>query len=257
MPNIQPGIPGGQAFQAQQAQALQKNAPVQRAEPRPAEAPPSSDQAKFQTRTTGTERAQRLTSDQTRLQIHQLIQKAVIQVPEQKPGLQLLNRPAMSSALAETLASHQPADAGNAHAQMAGGSLAAASHQKVNHQTEDSVQRNSVQSGKRARKEEQEGEFSSLTDSEGGMSQGDSSQDQRSDAQKQKQVLLQKKKLSEAAKPNAADFESFTGSSRKKTLSEPLRGTIPSPLKRTSPAPPKLRPNAAQKPASPKDEWTL
>ncbi len=257
MPNIQPGIPGGQAFQAQQAQGLQKNPAIQRAEPRPAEAAPASDQAKFHTRTTGTERAQRLTSEQTRLQIHQLIQKAVIQVPEQKPGLQLLNRPAMSSALAETLASHQPADAGNAHAQMAGGSLAAASHQKLNHQTEDSVQRNSLQSGKRARKDEQEGEFSSLTDSEGGMSQGDSSQDQRSDAQKQKQVLLQKKKLSEAAKQNEMDFENFTAPSRKRTLSEPSRSPMQSPLRKTSPVPPKLRSNSAQKPSSSKDEWTL
>jgi hypothetical protein len=250
MPNIQPGA-GGNPYMAtplSQAQApnVQPKAPPKTAEK------PASDQAQFQHRPTGAERGQRLTSETARLQIHQLIQTAVIQQPEQRPQLQLLNRPAMSSALADTLAAHQPPETANAHAQMAGGSLAAASHQKVRSSNEDSAERNSAQSGKRARQEDQEGEFSSLADAEGGMNQGDSSKDERSDSQKKKQIILQKQSLVSQRQPAPQrpvdTFETATKS--------PLRPPSRSPQK---PAIKKVdTPRTAQhRSAPPKDEWTL
>jgi len=265
MPNIRPGMSGAGI----PPQQMQSAAPKGPASPKPVQAAQetnSSDRAQFQGKTTGAERSQRLTSETTRAQIHQLIKTAVIQVPEQRPALQLLNRPAMSSALADMLSAHHPAEtaqsqqsqtaaqqgAANAHAQMAGGSLAAASHQNIRASTEDSSDRNTTQSGKRARSEEQEGEFSSLTDSEGGMDQGDSSHDQRSDSQKKKQLLNAQKAKT------APDFEK--GPQHKKPLhqAKTLSRTLQPPtLKKTGSPPAKSSLNKPNKPASPKDEWTF
>lgn len=241
MPNIQPGAGGnpyGATTPLNQAQAPTQNIQP-KAPPKTAEKAPT-DQAQFQHRPTGTERGQRLTSESARLQIHQLIQNAVIQQPEQRPQLQLLNRPAMSSALADTLAAHQPPETANAHAQMAGGSLAAASHQKIRPSNEDSAARNSSQSGKRARKEEQEGEFSSFADAEGGMSQGDSNQDERSDSQKKKHIILQKQSLTSQRKAAPPPVDAFETAVKKPTLK-----------KETASRP------AQHRPTPPKDEWTF
>ncbi len=254
MPNIRPGMTGNQFLpqqNVQQKQAVQPQKQVQQ----PATQSPT-DKAQFQARPTGTEGAQRLTSEATKAHIHQLIQQTPVQVPENRPPLELLNRPAMSSALAETLAGHQPAETQsqqppqqaaqqNTHAQQAGGSLAAASHQKILDKTEDTARRNTAQSGKRARKEEQEGEFSSLTDSEGGMDQGDSSRDQRSDSQKKKHLLKD-------------DFEDDDFERPKKTLPHVKNVKRASTgIKRANPTLPRIK----QKPAAPKgkpdSEWTL
>lgn len=260
MPNIRPGA-GGPSYptaplsQAAPAQNNQAKAPAQVNEKQ------ALDQTQFLPRSTGTERSQHLTSESTRLQIHQLIQTAVIQQPEQRPQLQLLNRPAMSSALADTLAAHQPPETANAHAQMAGGSLAAASHQKLRSSNEDSAARNSTQSGKRASQEDQEGEFSSLADSESGMNQGDSSQDQRSDSQKKKQLILQKQSLSSQHKAiPKVPVDTFETAS-KKPMSSPSQGLHKPILKKVAPSHSTPRPlqrnNQPKKPASPKDEWTF
>lgn len=264
MPNISPGA-GGNPYpaiplsQATPAQNIHIKPPAQAAEK------PAPDQTQFQQRSTGTERSQRLTSESTRLQIHQLIQTAVIQPQEQRPQLQLLNRPAMSSALADTLAAHQPApqsaETANAHAQLAGGSLAAASHQKLRPSNEDSAARNSTQSGKRARQEDQEGEFSSLADAEGGMSQGDSHPDERSDSQKKKQLILQKQGLVEQRKamPKTA-IDTFENAS-KKTLQTPSRSLQKPTFKKTDPSHSTVRsPQRNDRPNKPmpsKDEWTF
>lgn len=264
MPNISPGA-GGSPYSAT---PLPQATPAQNTQAKPAAPPPAQgaekpvlDQAQFQQRSTGTERGQRLTSESTRLQIHQLIQTAVIQQPEQRPQLQLLNRPAMSSALADTLAAHQPAETANAHAQLAGGSLAAASHQKLRPSNEDSAARNSQQSGKRARQEEQEGEFSSLADAEGGMSQGDSNPDQRSDSQKKKQLILQKQSLVDQRKVSPqATTDSFEAAS-KNTSPLSSRSLQKPGLKKEGASPPTARSSQSKhrppKPISPKDEWTF
>ena len=208
MPNIQGG---GGAFiprQVQNTQAQQQVGQTQQAAKAQEQAGPKDtvrmQQGPSQT-SLSSQVAQRLTADGTRSQIHQLIQQQQVQVPDQKPNLQMMQRPAMSSALADMLAGHHVPDQGqNLHAQQAGGSLAAASHQKVNDHTEDSAKRTSLQSGKRVRKEEQEGEFSSLEDMMGGESSQQNEQDERSDSQKQKHILTQEQRRKKALKPTGA-----------------------------------------------------
>lgn len=208
MPNIQGG---GAHFPQQQ---IQRQAPVQQNQAAQASKAAAPETAKDTVRlqaapsqtSVSSQIVQRLTSDSTRANIHQLIQQQNVQVPTDKPQLQMLQKPAMGSALAEMLAQHQRPEsaqqsqsaslAQNQQAQLAGGAMQAASFSKIRKDPEDAVERNSLQSGKRVRKEEQEGEFGSLMDMSGGESMdGDGSgQDQRSDSQKKKQLIQDKKK---------------------------------------------------------------
>ncbi len=208
MPNIQGG--GAQFL----PQNIQRQGPTQQNQAAQANKTTSPEAAKDTVRlqaapsqtTVSSQIVQRLTSDSTRANIHQLIQQQNVQVPEQKPQLQMLQKPAMSSALAEMLSQHQRPEsaqqsqtaglAQNQQAQLAGGAMQAASFSKIRKDPEDTAERNSQQSGKRVRKEEQEGEFGSLMDmsDEGGMGGDGTHQDQRSDSQKKKPLLQAQKK---------------------------------------------------------------
>lgn len=255
MPSIQGG--GGFIPRPIQSARPQQTARVQQ---QAAQETGSKDVARFQAAPSQTslssQIAQRLTSDATRAQIHQLIQQNQVQVPEQKPQLQMMQRPAMSSALAETLAGHHvPDQAQNAQAQQAAGSMGASYQTKTTDHTEDTVRRRSLQSGKRLRKEDQEGEFSSLDDMGGGdsMSGDQSGQDQRSDSQKQKHLLdfesdahgktgkVPLQRLGQkptSLKPNLHKF------AEQKGVAKPAVQR----LQNLKPAPPKKKPD---------DEWTI
>lgn len=212
--------------------------------------------------------AQRLTSENTRTQIHNLIQQNQVQVPEQKPQLNMMQRPAMSSALADMLANHHVPEQQNNQAQQAAGSLQASYQTKTSDSTEDSVRRNSLQSGKRLRKEEQEGEFSSLDDMSGGdsMSGDQSGEDQRSDSQKEKTlVTAQEKQKSQNKLPLKRPGQkpvSLKPNLQKLAETKPQR---PGNFKQSDLSPPTPKPGVqriqSMKPAAPKkkpdDEWTL
>jgi len=196
-----PSIQGGGGFIPPSIQAQQAQPAAAKAQAPQPQAPQTQDVARFQAgpsqTTLGSQIAQRLTSESARLQIHQLIQQNQAQAPEQKPQLQMLQRPAMGSALASALAAHHvPEQSQNAHAQQAAGTMQASYQAKTSDHTEDSVRRSTLQSGKRVRKEEQEGEFSSLEDMFGGdgTSGGGTGQDQRSDSQKKKPLLTAEEK---------------------------------------------------------------
>lgn len=267
-----PSIHGGGGFIPQQIQNQQvRQAPPAQVQQQQAQAAPK-DTVRLQATPTQTsltsQVAQRLTSDATRVSIHNLIQQQQVQLPAEKPQLQMMQKPAMGSALAEMLSQHHVAEAApqqqaanpqapNAQAQLAAGMLQSAANQKIHDHTEDSSRRSTLQSGKRVRKEEQEGEFSSLMDmsDEGGMF-GQSGQDGRSDSQKKKQLLeAQKKKLPPAPKGQLEK-------PRLKTTGQQAgapNSTTKSPLN-TQPKPPAVKPvvnkvQPLQKPKPKADEW--
>lgn len=267
MPSIQGG--GGYIPQPIQPQRQLQQAAVAKAEaPQSELAPKDTFKAAPSQTSLTSQAAQRLTSDETKSMIHQLIQRSQPQVPQDKPQLLMMERPAMSSALADTLKGHhvpeqqqaqqqlnQPAN--NPQAQAAAGQMYTSTIVKMRDHTEDSVARNSLQSGKRVRKEEQEGEFSSLEDFGGGGGMGgQDGQDQRSDSQKKKQILTAEEKRK--APPGA-----------KSALVKPPAPKNNSNLSNTPPKPPAPKtstiqrvqpPLGQQKPAAPKkktDEWTF
>lgn len=280
-----PSIQGGGGYlpqpiqpqrQMQQAQAVKAEAPQTELAPK--------DTLKMQgpTQTTSTSQtAQRLTSDETKSQIHQLIQRAEPQVPQEKPQLQMMQKPAMGSALAEMLKNHHVAEQApnpqqqaqqqstqpNQHAQTAAGNLFTSTLVRGRDHTEDSVARNDLQSGKRVRKEEQEGEFSSLEDfgGGGGMS-GEGGQDGRSDSQKKKQILTleEKRKAPTGAKPTQV-----TAPPNAPKVIMNKTSVTPAPPRPPAPKPAAPKPtiqrvqpplSQQQKPAPPvkkTDEWTI
>lgn len=284
MPSIQGG--GANYFppQIQPQRQVQQAAQVQAEQPQTVLAP--KDTVKMQAGPSQTslssQIAQRLTSDTTKAQIHQLIQRAEIQVPAEKPQLQMMQKPAMGSALAEMLQGHHvpeqttPQQQAQQQAQQAmqqpsqQGQAFAAQQQtstfvRLRDSNEDAADRNSLQSGKRVRKEEKEGEFDSLEDFGGsGMSGQQGGQDQRSDSQKKKQLLTleERRKAPPGAKPTGP-------------LPPPkppvLRSTpvVPQPPKPPAPKPASPKPAVQRvqpplgqqlKPAPPKkstDEWTI
>lgn len=265
MPNIQ----GGGGFVPQ---PIQPQAPAQRAAQAqaPAEqtqlAPKDTFKAGPSQTTQTSQTVQRLTADTTKAQIHQLIQQTVIQVPAERPQLQLLQRPAMGSALAEALAQHHVPDAPqqaaqqqaqqpalNPHAQLAAGLQQTSTFVRQREHSEDSVARNSQQSGKRVRKEDQEGEFSSLDDTaggEGGMF-GGNEQDERSDSQKKKQILTAEEKRK--APPGTVKSSLSKAPPPKPTLKPTLKPVAKPTIQRVQPP---LSGQAKPKP-QPTDEWTL
>lgn len=282
-----PSISGGGGYIPQ---PLQPQRPIQQAAPAQAEKAQASlapkDTVRLQsgpTQTTLTSQvAQRLTSDSTRAQIQQLIQTAQPQPPADKPQLQMMERPAMSSALADTLANvhvpeqqnaqqQQPQQPGlNQQAQQAAGQYQTSTFVRSREHTEDSSARNAHQSGKRVKKQDQEGEFASLEDfgGSGGMSGDQSGQDQRSDSQKKKQILTAEEKrkappgapvsLQKPAPPKPTTKPGMTGMMKAAT------GPIQTPPKPPAPKPSvqRVQPPLSQqpKPAPPKkptDEWTF
>lgn len=156
--------------------------------------------------TLSSQKVQQLTSETTKASIKNLIQTSLPQVPEQMPQLKFLQKPSVSGNLSQLLGGHQAetasqqqaqpqqqaaAQANNPQAAMAAGQLQT-SHMmplKRNSETDDSAWQNTSQSGRKAKKDEQEGEFSSLDDFEGGDFGGGAQQDERSDSQKKKQLL--------------------------------------------------------------------
>lgn len=259
MPNIQ----GGGGFVPQ---PIQPQAAAQRAAqtPAPAEqtqlAPKDTFKAGPSQTTQTSQTVQRLTADTTKAQIHQLIQQTVIQVPTERPQLQLLQRPAMGSALAEALAQHhvpeqaQPQQAAlNPQAQQAAGMQQTSTFVRLREHSEDSVARNSQQSGKRVRKEDQEGEFSSLDDmagGDGGMF-GGNEQDERSDSQKKKQILTAEEKRK--APPGTVKSSLSKAPPPKPTLKPTLKPASKPSIQRVQPP---LSGQVKPKPQS-TDEWTL
>ena len=288
-PPIQPPRPVQQAAAAQAEQAQTQLAPKDTVK---VSAAPTQTSLTSQT-------AQRLTSDTTRAQIHQLIQTAQPQVPTDKPQLQMMQRPAMSSALADTLAQHHvpdqtsPQQTAQQNSQQTAqqnlnqqaaqqASVAAGQYQtstlvRPREHTKDSSDRNTLQSGQRVRKQEKDGEFSSLDDFGGGegMSGNQSGQDQRSDSQKKKQILSleEKRKGPPGAKPPpppqvkagaamtgmSPHFKAATG-----PIGQPKPAVVqpPKPAGTTKPAIQRVQPPLGQqpKPAPPKkanDEWSL
>lgn len=255
-----PSIQGGGGFIPKPIQTQQAAKPQQAI---PQESAPK-DIARFQAApsqtTLSSQIAQRLTSETTRAQIHNLIQQNQVQVPEQKPHLNMLQRPAMSSALADMLVNHHVPE--NTQAQQAAGSMQASYQAKTSDPTEDSARRNSLQSGKRVRKEEQEGEFSSLDDMSGGDStSGDQSgEDQRSDSQKQKTlVTLQEKQKSKtplkrpgekptSLKPDLQKFGSKSPPPRPGAVKPPATKPSIQRIQNMKPAPQAKKTD---------DEWTL
>lgn len=214
-----PSITGGGGYIPQPIQPqrpMQQAAPVQAQAAREQTLLAPKDVYKGPSQTSLTSQvAEKLTSDGTKAQIHRLIETATPRPPADPPALAFMERPAMSSALAGTLAEHhlpeqqqaqqqaqQPG--ANQQAQQAAGQFQTSTLVRNREHTEDSVARNSLQSGKRLRKQEQEGEFSSLDDfgGGGGMSGDQSGQDQRSDSQKKKQILTVEEKRK--APPGAA-----------------------------------------------------
>lgn len=282
MPNIQ----GGGGFIPQQIQpqrAVQQAAAPQVQQQVQTELAPRDVFKSTQT-TQGSQLAQNLTSDTTKSQIHTLIQTAQIQVPTDKPQLQMLQRPAMGSSLAATLAQHhvpeqaqqaQANPAAGQQAQQAAGQLMTSTIVRQREHTEDSASRNSLQSGKRVRKQDKEGEFDSLEDFSGGdgASGNNSGRDQRSDSQKKKQILTQeeRRKPPAGAKPAVpvpgTPKTVGAGPSLFKAASSPLGAPkLPTP---PVPKPPVAKPTiqrvqppmSQQKPPAPPkkptDEWTI
>lgn len=203
-----PSITGGGGYIPQPIQPqrpMQQAAPVQAraAQEQTSLAPKDVYKGPSQTSLTS-QVAEKLTSDGTKSQIHRLIETATPQPPADPPALAFMERPAISSALAGTLAEHHVPEqqqqaqqpGANQQAQQAAGQFQTSTFVRNREHTEDSVARNSLQSGKRVRKQEQEGEFSSLDDfgGGGGMSGDRSGQDQRSDSQKKKQILTVEEK---------------------------------------------------------------
>lgn len=299
MPNIQGG--GGyipQPIQPQRAAAPQVQQQVQ--QQAQTELAPR-DVFKTTQTSQGSQLAQRLTSDNTKAQIHNLIQTAQIQVPQEKPQLQMMQRPAMGSALADALGRHHVPDQQSSQAQQTqqqmnnpganpglnqqvqqnAGQLMTSTFVRQREHTEDSASRNSLQSGKRVRKQEKEGEFDSLEDFGGGdsMSGNNSGRDQRSDSQKKKQILTQeeKRKPPQGAKPalSAQPKTTSVGPSHFKPAAGPLNsarpgsGTQSATPKPPAPKPPIAKPSVQrvqpplgqQKPVAPPkkptDEWTI
>ena len=190
-------------------------------------------------------------------------------MPEQKPQLNMMQRPAMSSALADMLANHHvPDQTQNTQAQQAAGTMQASYQTKTSDHTEDTVRRNSLQSGKRVRKEEQEGEFSSLDDMSGGdsMSGDQSGEDERSDSQKKKTLVTAQEKQKNGTpqtlkrpgqkpvslKPDLQKFSdskpSKPGIAKQSEIKPPKQKSSIQRIQIIKPAPPKKKPN---------DEWTL
>lgn len=272
-----PSITGGGGYVPQPIQpqrAAQQAAPAQQAARPQTELAPK-DTLKLPSQTSLTSQmAERLTSDNTKAQIYRLIQSATPQPPAEKPQLAMMERPAMSSALANALAEHHVPDAPlpqpgqNQQAQQAAGQFQTSTFVRQREHTEDSVARNALGSGKRVRKEDREGEFSSLEDfgGGGGMSGDQSGQDQRSDSQKKKQILTAEDKRKApsgaplaqqrpippkpVAKPGSVShMKSATGPIQ--TPPKPKTGGVqrvqPPLSQQAKPAPPK----------KPTDEWTF
>jgi hypothetical protein len=209
MPSIQGGGPQFQNLRpAQAAQA----APAQKVA---AESQAPKDTVRVsQTPTPTTQNVQRqqlLTSETTQVRIHQLLQNSQPNPMLERPNLSILQRTSMASALAQTLGSQHvpdPPQAQNAQAQAAAGQQQATSHFKSQGPSEgqDSVWSRSAQSGRRLKKEDQEGEFSMFDDSSGqGMSQQDSSDDEHSGAKKRK-LLIDEKRRQDREKAEHAAF---------------------------------------------------
>lgn len=169
-----------------QAPAVQAQA-TQAAAPRAAEAPkvPAGP-----TQTTATtQKALALTSEATQAKLNQLLQNARVAPGLDRPPLQILGQGAsMGSALAQALAGHQPPEgaASQAAQTFAGQQQTAASLKTRPKETEDSAWQTNKQSGKRLRREDQEGEFNLMDDSAGqGMGGGQSDSQQNKDRKRQ------------------------------------------------------------------------
>jgi hypothetical protein len=185
-------IQGGFNPQANIA-ALRPQAPAVQAQATQAAAPQAAEAPKVPTgptqTTATTQKALALTSEATQAKLTQLLQNARVAPGLDRPPLQILGQGAsMGSALAQALAGHQPPEgaASQAAQTFAGQQQTAASLKTRPKETEDSAWQTNKQSGKRLRREDQEGEFNLMDDSAGqGMGGGQSDSQQNKDRKRQ------------------------------------------------------------------------
>jgi hypothetical protein len=205
MPSIHGGGP-----QFQPLRPISPQVQATRAQPPGATSPQDTVQmARTPTQTSqNIQRQQNLTSEQAQLRIQQLIQNSRPDPTLERPPLTILQRGSMAAALAQTLAGQHVPE--NTQAQTAAGQQQTRQALKGQGPTEtqDTSWQRSAQSGRRLKKEDQEGEFSMMEDSAGqGMSQQGSSQDQRSGHHKQK-LLLEEQRRRDKEKVENPSFSS-------------------------------------------------
>lgn len=181
-PNLAALRPQAPAAQAQATQAAAPQAPAAEAPKVPA--------GPTQT-TANTQKALSLTSEATQVRLNQLLQNARVQPNLDRPPLHILGQgESMGSALAQALVGHQtPEGAASQAAQIfAGQQQTAASLKTRPKETEDSAWQSNKQSGKRLRREDQDGEFNLMDDSAGqGMGGGQSDSQQNKDRKRQQE----------------------------------------------------------------------
>ena len=257
-----PSIHGGSSPQFQPLRPVSPQAQPVKAQPASAQTPQDQVQvSRTQTQTSqNIQRQQNLSSESTQVRIQQLIQNSRPDPGLERPQLNILQRGSMASALAQTLAGQQQ-------------TLQAVKGQGPS-ETHDTSWQRSAQSGRRLKKEDQEGEFSMMEDSAGqGMSQQGSSQDQRSGHHKQK-LLLEEQRRREKAKTENASFSTgpkirlpaVTAQNRSEIPSKTGKPELKKPevkkAEPTKPAIPRIsslqaRPNPSPPKKAKADEWDL